>query len=128
MDKTLKVLLLSAGLGTRLKPLTNKIPKCLVKINGKPLLHLWLEKLENLKCESILINTHYFPLKVNKAIHDWGGEKSKIYTTFEKELLGTAGTLIKHLDFFKNCIVFKIITLINPLKLEFFVGDGCDYV
>ena len=51
MDKKLKVLLLAAGLGTRLKPLTNKIPKCLVRINEKPLLHLWLEKLENLNCD-----------------------------------------------------------------------------
>ena len=46
MDKKLKVLLLAAGLGTRLRPLTNNLPKCLVKINDKPLLHLWLEKLE----------------------------------------------------------------------------------
>ncbi len=102
MDSKLKVLLLAAGLGTRLKPLTNNIPKCLVKINEKPLLHLWLEKLENLNCESILINTHYLPEKVNKAIYEWNGEKSKIYTTFEKNLLGTAGTLIRHLDFFNN--------------------------
>ena len=45
---------------------------------------------------------NYLPEKVNKAITDWNGEKSKIYTTFEKNLLGTAGTLMRHLDFFNN--------------------------
>ena len=44
----MKALLLSAGLGTRLRPLTNTIPKCLVPINGKPLLQYWLENLS--KC------------------------------------------------------------------------------
>lgn len=100
--KRLKTLLLSAGLGTRLRPITNKIPKCLVEINQKPLLHLWLEKLENLKCDSVLINTHHLPLEVNKSIHKWKGGNCKIYTTFEKDLLGTAGTLINNLDFFEN--------------------------
>ena len=65
MDKKLKVLLLAAGLGTRLKPLTNNIPKCLVRINNKPLLHIWLEKLENLNCDSIFINTHYLYSEIN---------------------------------------------------------------
>ena len=101
-QKPLKTLLLSAGLGTRLRPITNKIPKCLVEINKKPLLHLWLEKLENLKCDSVLINTHYLPLEVNKSIHNWEGNNCKIYTTYEKDLLGTAGTLINNIDFFEN--------------------------
>ena len=42
------------------------------------------------------------PDKVNKAIYEWQGEKSKIYTTYEKNLLGTAGTLIRNLDFFND--------------------------
>ena len=42
------------------------------------------------------------PDKVNKAIYEWHGEKSKIYTTFEKDLLGTAGTLMRNLDFFND--------------------------
>ena len=53
MTKTIKSLLLSAGLGTRLRPLTYKIPKCLVEINNKPLLGDWLDKLKNINTESI---------------------------------------------------------------------------
>ncbi len=101
-QEKIKALLLSAGFGTRLRPITNNIPKCLVEINKKPLLHLWLEKLENLNCDSVLINTHYLPLKVNKSIQEWDGVNCRIYTIFEKILLGTAGTLINNLDFFEN--------------------------
>ena len=121
MDKKLKVLLLAAGLGTRLKPITNNIPKCLVRINNKPLLHIWLEKLENLNCDSILINTHYLPDKVNKAIYEWNGEKSKIYTTFEKNLLGTAGTLMKNIDFFNDSegLIIHADNITNDNLIEF---------
>ena len=43
----MRALLLAAGLGTRLRPITNKIPKCLIKINGKPLLEYWLDLLKD---------------------------------------------------------------------------------
>ena len=48
MEKPLRAILLAAGLGSSLRPLTLKTPKCLVKIGGKPLLGIWLRKLENL--------------------------------------------------------------------------------
>ena len=54
----MKVLLLSAGYGRRLRPLTKAIPKCLIPVNGKPLLQYWLDLLthdENI--DSIIINT-----------------------------------------------------------------------
>ena len=62
--KKIKALLLSAGFGTRLRPLTLKTPKCLVKVNGVPLLNHWLLKLEKLGCEEVIINTHYLSHKV----------------------------------------------------------------
>jgi mannose-1-phosphate guanylyltransferase len=54
----MKALLLAAGLGTRLRPITNTIPKCLVKINNKPLLEIWIETLFEVGIDEILINTH----------------------------------------------------------------------
>ena len=60
----IKALLLAAGLGTRLRPLTLKTPKCLVEIDGTPLLGIWLKKLNRLGCDEVLINTHYLNKEV----------------------------------------------------------------
>ena len=60
-------MLLCAGLGTRLRPITNNTPKCLVEINNKPILEYWLQ-LEKVGCEEVLINTHYLNEKVSKYI------------------------------------------------------------
>ncbi|ABM70723.1 nucleotidyltransferase family protein [Prochlorococcus marinus] len=102
MKNEYKALLLSAGLGTRLRPLTNDIPKCLVEINNKPILHMWLDKLQNLEINSVLINTHYLANKVYESIQRWNSKNLKVYTIYEKELIGTAGTLINNLSFFKG--------------------------
>ena len=48
-----------AGRGERLKPLTETIPKCLVPINGQPLLGIWLEHLEESGIKDVLVNTHW---------------------------------------------------------------------
>ena len=60
MSKTIKALLLSAGLGTRLRPITESIPKCLVEINNEPILERWLRTLEEINCSSTIVNIHYF--------------------------------------------------------------------
>ena len=53
-----RAFLLAAGLGTRLRPLTRDIPKCLVPIAGRPLLTCWLDLLANAGIRELLINTH----------------------------------------------------------------------
>lgn len=97
----MKALLLAAGLGTRLQPITNEIPKCLVPINGRPLLDIWLEMLISANITDILINLHYFPKKVIQYLEDcqFSGIPK---TVFEENLLGTGGTLLKNRDFFEN--------------------------
>lgn len=100
--KKIKAILLAAGYGTRLRPLTLNVPKCLVEINGEPLLSNWLYKLENLGCEEVLINTHYLSERVVEFLEKFKSQKLKIIISHEEEILGTAGTLIKHIDFFKD--------------------------
>ncbi len=97
----LRALLLSAGLGTRLRPLTLKTPKCLVKIAGKPLLEIWLEQLEELQCEEVIINTHYLANQVEEFLLRRQGSL-RIKIKYEPELLGTAGTLIANRNFFQD--------------------------
>lgn len=97
----MKALLLAAGLGTRLRPLTDTIPKCLVPIHGKPLLEHWIEMLDKGGVSPMLVNLHYFADKVHNFI-DKGGFSGFVSTVYEEELLGTAGTLLKSRDFFNN--------------------------
>jgi mannose-1-phosphate guanylyltransferase len=94
-----KALLLAAGFGTRLRPLTIDVPKCLVPINGRPLLDYWLEMIFNAGIESVLINLHYLSEKVRRYI-DQTPYRRRITTVYEDELLGTAGTLLKNKSFF----------------------------
>jgi len=95
----MRALLLAAGLGTRLKPITDLLPKCLVPIGGIPLLDIWLEKLVQVGVKDVLINTHYRHEMVEQHIS--GSPYSGYITTaYESKLLGTAGTLLKNLDFF----------------------------
>ena len=100
----LRALLLAAGFGTRLRPLTLKIPKCLVRINDKPILKYWLEKLESLNTESVLINTHYLHTQVDDFLKNQSFSKIKVGQFYEKELLGTAGTLLANKSFFCDSI------------------------
>jgi mannose-1-phosphate guanylyltransferase len=97
----MRALLLAAGLGTRLRPLTDSVPKCLVSIKGKPLLEIWLNRLSNAGYGPFLINTHYLADQVESFILT-SPYRDSVYLVHEQELQGTAGTLINNLDFFKG--------------------------
>lgn len=97
----MKAILLAAGYGTRLRPITNTIPKCLVPIQGKPLLEIWLERLSNAGLSHFLINTHYLASRVQSFVQN-SSYKNQIQLTSEPQLLGTAGTLLENLDFFQG--------------------------
>ena len=97
----MRALLLCAGLGTRLRPITNIVPKCLVPINGKPLLQYWLENLSKVGMDQFLINTSYLHNQVEEFVNN-SRYKDKITLVYEEELLNTGGTLLKNKDFFEN--------------------------
>ena len=97
----MRALLLAAGLGTRLRPLTNTIPKCLVPIKGQPLLGIWLERLTQAGIGPFLVNTHYLAEQVDTFI-ETSAYKEQVRRVNEPELHGTAGTLIANLDFFQG--------------------------
>lgn len=97
----MRALLLAAGLGTRLRPLTDTTPKCLVPIKGQPLLAIWLERLTQAGIGPFLINTHYLAEQVHAHIAA-SPYRSQIELVNELELHGTAGTLIENLHFFND--------------------------
>ena len=97
----MRALLLAAGLGTRLRPITNTVPKCLVEIDGRPLLGYWIEMLGKGGIADVLINLHYLP----EAVLTYIGQcphPVKITTVYEEKLLGTAGTLLRNRVFFQD--------------------------
>ncbi len=109
-DMKLNAILLSAGFGKRLRPLTLKKPKCLMEICNKSLLELWINHLQKLKVNSVLINTHYLHDQVREFLKIKNFKNINIKEVYEEKLLGTAGTLIKNKEFFKNAIGLLIHT------------------
>jgi len=86
-------------MGTRLRPLTLTTPKCLVPINGKPLLQYWLDVLLASEIDRLLINTHY----LSEAVRSFVGTSSwsrSIELVHEDKLLGTGGTILANRSFF----------------------------
>jgi mannose-1-phosphate guanylyltransferase len=98
---TMRALLLAAGLGTRLRPLTDRVPKCLVPINGIPLIDYWLDLLLRTSIERVLVNTHYLAdaVRLHVAQSRW---RDRIDLVHEIKLLGTGGTILENADYFKQ--------------------------
>lgn len=111
----MKAFILAAGMGSRLRPLTDRIPKCLVPIQGRPILEIWLKKLADVGVTEVLINTHYLAGQVEKFVVKYEGPL-RIHLTYESVLLGSAGTIAKNSDFFDNGDDFFIIYADNLTK------------
>jgi mannose-1-phosphate guanylyltransferase len=95
MAAGLKALLAAAGTGTRLRPLTDVLPKCLMPINGKPLLGIWLDMLSAAGVSEIIVNLHHHAALVRDYVarSPYAG---MVTLAHEETLLGTAGTLMHH--------------------------------
>lgn len=97
----MKALLLAAGKATRLGNLAKTVPKCLLEVQGEPLLGRLISQLQAVGVEEFIINTHHLAHQVETYIkrrHDRG----KFKIVFEPELLGTLGTLRENFDFFED--------------------------
>ena len=86
----------AAGLGTRLKPLTDTMPKALVPLAGKPLLQWQVEKLRDAGITDIVVNVHHFPDMIIDAVRAHDGWGANIRISDERDqLLDTGGGLRK---------------------------------
>jgi len=98
----MKPMLLAAGMGTRLRPLTERLPKCMVPVGGKPILEHNIEWLKKYGFTDVMINLHYLPQVVMGYFGDGSKWGVKIKYSVEKEILGTAGGVKNVAWFFDN--------------------------
>lgn len=104
----MKAFLLAAGLGTRLRPLTDSTPKCLLPIRGVPLLAIWLDLCHRHGIDEVLINTHLH----SESVRDYlsahrNGVKTRVVD--EPALLGSAGTILANRNWVATESCFWII-------------------
>ncbi|HEV2178170.1 MAG TPA: nucleotidyltransferase family protein [Terriglobia bacterium] len=112
-----RAFLLAAGLGTRLRPLTEKLPKCLVPIGGEPLLSIWIGICASLGIESVLINTHHGADEVS----DWARSQDSqvaISLAHEETLRGSAGTLSANREFVRDAGDFYVFYADNLVHAD----------
>jgi mannose-1-phosphate guanylyltransferase len=93
-NANVKVLVLAGGLGTRLRPITDTVPKCLVPVGGRPLMDYWLDRFAEAGLRDILINTHHHADAVRSYIRTVNSSgRFRMEESYEPTLLGSAGTL-----------------------------------
>lgn len=113
-------MILAAGKGTRLRPLTDHTPKALIAINGTPVLEIVLSRLIQAGVREVVINTHHLAEQVVdflKRHHNFG---IHIEISYESELLDTGGALKKVASFFNDQEPFFLhnVDVLTTLNLK----------
>lgn len=100
----MKAFLLAAGLGTRLRPLTNTVPKCMLPIDGQPMLYHWFQLLRKYNIHHVMINLHHLPDAVREYAQDFSSSHPDLQTmlVYEETLLGSAGTIRTNADWIEG--------------------------
>jgi mannose-1-phosphate guanylyltransferase len=93
----MKAFLLAGGLGTRLRPLTDSTPKCLLPVQGIPMLQIWFALFRHYGIDEVLINVHAHGDAVLKFIEE-NNDGLKVRLSGETALLGSAGTIHANRD------------------------------
>lgn len=115
-------MIFAAGLGTRLRPLTDSIPKALVPVCGKPLLQITIEKLLSGGYDDIVVNVHHFAGQIRDFLsgRDWPG--ARISISDETDMLRDTGGGIRHAEPLLGDGSFLVhnVDIISDLDLEAF--------
>jgi mannose-1-phosphate guanylyltransferase len=105
----LRALVLAAGQGERLRPLTRFLPKPLLPVAGRPIASYTLSRLAALGCEAAALNLHHLGEQIRNHFRDSYGRMRLVYSQ-EEELLGTWGAISLLQDFFRDA---DLVLLIN---------------
>ena len=119
----MRALVFAAGLGTRLKPITDTVPKALVPVCSKPLLGHLVEKLKQNGYGEVVINLHHFPQQIKDYVEQNGSFGIKVSFSDESDLLRETGGGIRHaaplLDDGEPFLVHNV-DIISNLDIEAF--------
>ncbi|KIX11569.1 nucleotidyltransferase family protein [Dethiosulfatarculus sandiegensis] len=122
----MRAMVLAAGLGTRLLPLTRRRPKCLMPVVSKPLLGLWLEKLAACGVDCAVVNTHHLADRVQSYINRLDDPDLLVRVSHEPRILGTGGGLVKARPLLGEAPFFlvnaDVLSSLDLLKLEQIAG------
>ncbi len=119
----MKAMIFAAGLGTRLKPLTDNCPKALIEVGGKPMLQIVIEQLIKYGFNDIIINIHYLGNQIVDFLQQHQNFGINIVISDEtNEILETGGGLWKAKDFFNNKEPFLVCNadILTNINLEKF--------
>src|SRR6185503_3502396 len=104
----LRALVLAAGYGTRLRPLTDELPKPLLPVLGRPLLLRTLDALVDVGCEAAAINLHHLADAIAAAVGDEHRGMRIVYSR-EEPILGTGGAFVPLREFFAGCATALLV-------------------
>lgn len=93
----MRAMILAAGVGSRLRPLTDTLPKPMLPIRGEPLLAHTLRWLQRFGVREAALNLHYLPEMIQQGLGDGSRWDMRLHYSIERELLGTAGA-VKRLE------------------------------
>lgn len=123
----MKAMIFAAGLGTRLKPITDSMPKALVPVCGKPLLHHVMEKLESAGFNDITVNVHHFAGQIIDYLADrCNGNAASSHISDESDLLRETGGGIAHARQFLDgdeAFLVHNVDILSNLDLKAFASS-----
>src|SRR5260370_23528057 len=123
----MKAFLLAGGLGTRLRPLTDSTPKCLLPVQGTPLLQIWFDIFRQYSIDEVLINVHSHGDAVRRFI---GEHKGNLEVRFFEEttLRGSAGTVLANREWVNKDRFFWVFyaDVLTTANLDSMRACHCD--
>lgn len=108
-NRNVKAMVMAAGAGTRLRPITNDVPKPMVPIANKPVLEYTIENLKRHGITDIIMNLHSHPNQIRTYFGDGARWGVKLHYSDEPKLLGTAGG-VKNVEWFLNSGTFFVLS------------------
>ena len=120
----MKAMIFAAGLGTRLKPITDTLPKALVPVCGKPLIEHVVRRLKSAGIDEAVVNVHHFADKVEA----WVAEQDIMPMDISDErqmLLETGGAVLHAREYLEGCGHFLIhnVDILSDVDLGWFMGQ-----